>query len=142
MVYFEEQKTEVTKMMQMEEALKRMEQLQLMEQVVTEFKENGQLCKSKGGILYLLSKEEGEMIKKWEEEHHAVVYHVIIDRFDFGICYSLLYVSEYMDEWEMDKEWLAKGYPIVYVMNIDDDSCSEFGSIGIQCMFGAIVRTD
>ena len=45
--------------------------------------------------------------------------------------YSYLYVSKYKEEWEMDVNDLGEGYPVVYVENLEDPECSEFGSIRI-----------
>jgi hypothetical protein len=36
---------------------------------------------------------------------------------------------------------LKDGYACAYVMNLDDEWCSEFGSIGIKPQFGGVVRT-
>ena len=52
----------------------------------------------------------------------------------------MLYVSKNMDEWETDQEELSEGIPFVYVKNLDDDSCSEFGCIQIASANGGIKR--
>ena len=86
-------------------------------------------------------KKEEKMVKEWEKETGNMVYHVIQNRMEFGLCYSFLYVSIYSEEWEMDNEGLKEGVPIVYVKNVDDEDCSEYGSIGIMPLAGGVLRT-
>ena len=52
------------------------------------------------------------------------------------------YVCDYiLDEWEYDRNDLTEGYALAYVKNMDDDMCSEFGSIFIENRYGGLVRT-
>lgn len=80
------------------------------------------------------------MGREWEEETGNIVYHVIMNRFEFGLCYSFLYVSQHADEWGLDNENLKEGHPLVYVKNKDDNSLSEYGYIGIKPSFGGLMR--
>ena len=114
------------------EALKRMELLKLHENVIDDFKEISLLNQSEyGGILYWVEGEMEKKIREWEEKTGNLVYHVIHDYTEFGELLSLLYVSQYEEEWEMERDDLVDGYPLAYVMNLTDDWCSEYGSIGI-----------
>lgn len=150
MSYLSKQTTEIAQA-QVTEALLRMKKLNLLGGVVEQFKDCGKLLKSENfcvgnrenriPILYDLSDAETQMVRKWEEETGNMVYHVVQNRMVFGLCYSFLYVSKYTEEWEMDNEYLEEGMPLVYVKNVDDDMCSEYGSIGIKPMHGAILRT-
>ena len=40
----------------------------------------------------------------------------------------------------MDRQDLSEGYPVVYVKNVTDDLCSEFGSIAIKPSIGGLRR--
>ena len=60
--------------------------------------------------------------------------------FDFGECYSILYVSSDINEWEQDKEDIKEGRVFAYVYNKDFDWCSEFGSIVVKPSIGGLVR--
>ncbi len=142
MSYLTEQKTDV-RAAQVTEALRRMKKLNLHENVIREFREEGKLNRSESqmGSLYWLDEAEEKMVRDWEKETGNVVYHVIKTPMEFGLCYSLLYVSTYTDEWEMDNEDVEAGAPCVYVLNADDPLCSEYGSIGIAKRFGGLVRT-
>ena len=124
------------------EALKRMELLKLHENVIDDFKEIALLNQSElGGILYWVEGEMEKNIREWEEKTGNLVYHVIHDYTEFGELLSLLYVSTYEDEWETDREDIQDGYALAYVMNLTDDWCSEYGSIGIRPQWGGVVRT-
>lgn len=92
------------------------------------------------GILYELNKEQQKIVKAFEKKYKGLVYHVIHNIYEFGECYSLLYVSENPEEWEDDKKDLEDGYAFVYVKNMDDDFCSEFGSIAVEQVNGGLKR--
>lgn len=140
MSYLSQQETQI-KQAQVTEALIRMKRLNLHENVIKEFYEKGKLNLSEtGGILYWLNEDENKLVKDWENKTGNIVYHVIKSNMEFGLCYSFLYVSPVSDEWILDDEALENGYPIVYVMNVSDKSCSEYGSIGIMPCVGGLVR--
>lgn len=143
MSYLTQQTTKIAQA-QVTEALLRMKKLDIHENAINEFKENGKLNKSepafgnKVGVLYWLDEDEQKMVKKWEKETGNMVYHVIKNHLkDGGLCYSFLYVSKDADKWEMDNEDLEYGEPYAYV---NSGWCSEFGRIGIRKGFGGVVR--
>ncbi len=123
------------------EAVKRMKKLKLIDNIIYEFEEKNVLNRSECGILYWLTDEEKKLVETWEKETGNLVYHVIINKMEFGLCYSLLYVSRHVEEWAYDNEDLNEGFPFVYVINVDDMECSEYGRIGIQNFFGGLLRT-
>ena len=132
----------MNKEIQKQEAITRMKMLNLYPNVIEEFeKENVINLSESGGILYWLDDEQRAMVKDFETKHDAVVYHVIHDYTEFGELYSLLYVSKYKSEWKDDRNDLKYGCACAYVKNMDEDWCSEFGSIGIKPQFGGLVRT-
>ena len=126
---------------QKKEAVARLKRLGVLSDVIKQFEESGTLHRSEQGILYWLTDEEKEMVSSWEKKTENVAYFVIKNKFEFGLCYSILYVSKYEDEWNADNEDLDDGFPFVYVENVDDNACSEYGRIGISLRYGALVRT-
>ena len=96
---------------------------------------------SRGAILYWVEGEMYDLMREFEKKHHVMVYHIIENYTDFGRLLSFLYVSESKDEWEYDRNDLTEGYALAYVKNMDDDKCSEFGSIFIEDGYGGLVRT-
>ena len=134
---------------QKQEALKRMQMLQLMNEVRKDFKESGRVYYSErqnslfNAVLYWIDNNDTytKIVKDFEKKHNALVYHCQLSHLEFGDCLSLLYVSAEEEEWQQDNEWLNEGYPLVYVVNLDNESYSEFGTIGVRPSMGGIVRT-
>ena len=134
----------VSKEIKKEEAIKRMQALDLYKDYIKAFKDKDEIFMSEmtGGVYEFNDNEELQAkIKAFEEENNALVYHVIRTMTGFGELYNFLYVSDYQDEWEMDNEDIQGGYALAYVWNKTDEWCSEFGSIGVRGKFGGIVRT-
>lgn len=125
------------------EALVRMQMLNLNEDAIKDFEENDKAWKSETnmGILYWLNEKEEKMVKEFEEKNNCLVYHLIHNNYmEIGECYSIFYVSQYEEEWEMDRYDIKAYYPFVYVKNIDDDTLSEYGAIGIRPVNSGLVR--
>ena len=124
-----------------DEAIKRMKLLKLDNSCIEAFAK-GKVWESEGfGALYEVNEEEQKIIDKFEVSHEGcLVYHMIHNVYEFGECYSILYVSSDKEEWQQDKDDIEDGYVFAYVENIDDDWCSEFGSIAIKPSIGGLVR--
>lgn len=105
---------------------------QRMNQLGLEHEGKYDVDKSIMGVRFNLTSSEKEMVQEFEEEYECKVYHVIQDLSTFGMLYSLLYVSNNEDEWEMDREDIKKGELLAYVVNNDENQFSEFGYIGIK----------
>lgn len=123
------------------EALKRMELLGLYHKAIQELKDEDKLNMSINGFLFWLSEYYKKRVREFEEKTGCYVYHVIQTQTAIGLMLSLMYVSPYPDEWPDDIEDLKQLCPIAYVINLDDEYCSEFGSIGIRNRFGGLIRT-
>lgn len=139
--------------MQKQEALKRLEILKekgLLKNVVDDFKKNDLIYYSEqtkmGGILYYCTQSNGadkyvKIIEEFEKEHNAIVYHAIHIFTEFGELLNLLYVSSYDEEYEQDKQDLKENYAFSYVVNLNDEMFSEFGSIVYKVKSGGLIRT-
>ena len=123
------------------EAIERMKLLKLDKGCIEAFTK-GKVWESEGfGALYQLRDEEQMIVDKFEAHHKdCLVYHMIHNKYEFGECYSILYISPDTDEWQRDKEDIKDGYVFAYVENVDDPWCSEFGSIAVKSQFGGLVR--
>ena len=123
------------------EAIKRMKLLKLDNSCIEAFVK-GKVWESEGyGALYEVNKKEQALIDNFEKNHpNCLVYHMIHNIFEFGECYSMLYVSGDKEEWEQDKKDIKDGYTFAWVENVDLDWCSEFGSIAIKPSFGGLIR--
>lgn len=132
----------MTREMKKAEALERMKMLKLHSNVINEFQNHDKVNLSEnGGFLYWLNDDQKMRVAEFEKKYDALVYHVIRNITEFGELLSYLYVSDSKEEWEMDREDLTNGTALVYVENLNDKWCSEFGSIGIQPRLGGLLRT-
>ncbi len=122
------------------EAVDRMKMLQLHPNAIREFRDSGTLNASYYGALYFLTDGQKERVKKFEDESGGVVYHVIQNYTEIGEMLSFLYVSKYPEEWDMDRADLTDDEPVVYVANLTDENCSEYGHIGIRKLAGGVIR--
>ena len=128
------------KNLQKKEAIERIKLLNLDKCVEEAFLE-GEILQSVHSFLFEIEPDYTSLIRNWEETTGNVVYHVIHNFFEFGECLSLLYISQHIEEWSDDRQVLTMGYPYAYVLNLDDDSCSEYGAIGIEENMGGLLRT-
>ena len=122
------------------ECLERMEILKLSKNCINAFKK-GEIWESEGfGALYEINDKEKKIVEEFEKNNNYKVYHLIHNVFEFGECYTILFVSGDIKEWARDKKDLKDGYVFAYVKNVDDDWCSEFGSVVVKPNIGGLVR--
>lgn len=80
-------------------------------------------------------------IKAFEETYKVEAYAAIYSDFgEIGKHLTLLFVSNYKDEWEDDKKWLEKMQPFAYVCNLTYPEYSEFGTVVLKCQDGEVER--
>lgn len=123
------------------ECLRRMERLSLSRQCINAFKK-GKVWESEGiGALYEINDKEQKIVDEFEKNYEGYkVYHMIHNMTEFGELYSILYVGTDEDEWNMFDEDIVEGITFAYVYNCDEESYSEFGSIGIRKNIGGLIR--
>lgn len=133
----------MTRQKQKQEAIARMKLLKLHQNIIREFEQDDVINLSEnGGILFWLDEKQTEYVRNFEKNYDAVVYHVIHEYTNIGEMLSFLYVSDDKYEWGYDRDDLKKGYALAYVKNLDDEECSEFGTIGIKPQYGGLIRTE
>lgn len=128
------------------EAISRMRMLNYYDLSIKEFKDNGRVMINEppmGAHYFADDDVQLQMaIEKFEREHNALVYAVIRSWTDLGDMDSLLYVSDYPEEWIYDREDLEQRIAMAYVINWTMPDYSELGSIGIKkTLAGGILRT-
>lgn len=131
----------VTKEQQLAEAIERMKALKLHKNTIADLKQGTVNVSKQMGALYWANEDEQKIIEKFEAEHNALVYHAIYTPTHFGRCFSMLFVSQYEDEWELDRKDIRNYTPIAMVINLDDEWCSDMGSIRVTPIFGGLIRT-
>ncbi len=91
--------------------------------------------------------EEVEMCRKWEEEKRFLVYYLIQDEglWPDGCTfprYTLLYVDEYVNDYNFVKEKSIKACGAVpaFIINMEEPDCSERAEIAFQNVDGLIIN--
>lgn len=132
----------VTREKKKEEAIKRMKALGIINDAIKQFEEDDivMVTEPPFGALYWLEDDEKEMVREFEEENNALVFMVVRAFTNFGKMDSLLFISDYEEEWEMDNEAIVDGYVLSYTKNYDMPDCSEMGSIVVKPSFGGLLR--
>jgi hypothetical protein len=133
---------QATKEEMKQEALERMKLWKLHENVVREFRDDGVLNYSVGGVLYWLPDEWKALVSNWESETGSLAYHGIFDKTEFGDLLTVLYVSQDKEEWALDRGDMDYGTQCCYVFNLTDPGFSEYGSCGITPLIGGLLRTE
>ena len=123
------------------EALKRMRKLGLSPDVIERFRDKNLIVKSEGnGEVSSLSEKEEKMVREWEEETGHLVFYVMHNDSDYGEMLSLLYVSKYEEDWDVENGLIENGGAFAYVMNLDYEVSSEFGSVYFENVNGVLNR--
>ena len=125
-----------------QEAIERMEILKIQKRAIKEFKEQSKLNKSEGklGKLYYLNEQEIELVKEYERESNALIYHIIHTISNLGETYELLFVAKEKDDWKDEKMDLKRGFATAKVIVVNYKLDSEIGVIGFETRNGGIVR--
>ena len=88
--------------------------------------------------------QEPDLMKKvieLEEQHNCLVYAITHEYTSIGEMYSFLIITDYEDEWDtLLEKYENQYYGFAYVWNVDDDMCSEFGTITLSSFGGGIRR--
>ena len=115
------------------EAVARMKRLGIFPQTIEQFQDEGYVSISEPpfGAFYWAEGEDLERIRQFEEEHNALVYVVIRSYTNIGKLDSMLFVSDYPEDWVADQDDMEHGQQVAYVYNHDAPECSEMGAIGI-----------
>lgn len=126
-----------------EEAVNRMKMLGLNDRCIQAFKAKNQSvwlnCGPFGG-LYEADDKLKNMIKDVENEHNIMVYSAIENQIYDMKVYSMLCVTPYTEEWEMEREDLKDGYVFCYALNVDQPEFSELGYCTVKPTFGGLRR--
>lgn len=124
------------------EAIARMKAWGIYAPIIKQFEKEDLVSESAPplGACFWLNEEQLARVREFEEKNDALVYHVIHSFTNIGEMESYLYVSDYPEEWEMDRQDIGEGSQLVYVVNKDAPDCSEFGSIGIALAAAAGLR--
>lgn len=124
------------------EALARMKSWGIFPPIVKQFEKNNQISESTPffGTCSWLDDKQMARVREFEDHNNALVYHVIRSSTNIGEIESFLYISDYPEEWEQDRDDIKNGQQLVYVYNKNMPDCSEFGPIGVALTEAAGLR--
>lgn len=135
------------------EALKRLELLEASAYIRVKFLDGKKLTKSDVDVdncaVYdrELTDDEIKMVHDFEQSYSTLVYYVIKDTALWPdgckfMRYTFLYVSSNEEEWELDKEESIQrcGTVPAYVINMEDQSCSEITEFAYANVSGMLIN--
>ena len=117
------------------EAIRRMKEMKIYNDVIQQFQKKGIVCISTPplGAHFYANEELRKVIAEFEKEYDALVYTGIQTYTDImGLTYELFYVSDHKEEWEYDDNDRAQNWQVVYVYNKSTPEFSEIGGIGYE----------
>ena len=115
------------------EAVARMQALGIFPKTVDQFRRGHRVSISMPpmGAFFWAEGDDLKHIKEFEKEYNCLVYMVIRTYTELGTLDSYLYVSDYREDWLVERGDLAQGILYAYVYNLQEPMYSEFGSIGV-----------
>ena len=127
-------------------AVKYLEKIKCYKPYLKAYRDKGivTMYESFGGY-YVDEKSEPELFAKIKEAESTLggtVYAVIHNLFEFGECYTMLWVSQYKEDQEYAvEEWGDDQYGVfAWVWNKTYEPFSEFGTVGIKPALGGLLR--
>ena len=133
----------ITRDIKKEKAIELMKKLDIYKPYIKGFKNEDTVCYFENYGGYWAYQEPGliEKVKELEEKHNCLVYAITHEYTAIGEMYSFLIVTDYDEEWDtLLEKYGNQYYGFAYVWNVDDDMCSEFGTIALSSFGGGIRR--
>ena len=133
----------ITRDIKREKAIELMKKLDIYKPYIKGFKNEDTVCYFENYGGYWAYQEPGliEKVKELEEQHNCLVYAITHEYTAIGEMYSFLIVTDYEEEWDtLLEKYGNQYYGFAYVWNVNDDMCSEFGTIALSSFGGGIRR--
>lgn len=124
------------------EAIARMKALGVFPETIKQFDKEDYVSISEPpvGAFFWVEGDDLKRIREFEEDYNALVFVVIRSYTNIGKMDSYLFVSDYHEEWPMDREDIKNNEVLAYVYNHDAPDCSEIGHIGVARTLAAGLR--
>ena len=129
----------VTREEMKQEAIQRMKDIQMRNDVIDSFA-NGKITMSSKGNIFEVPQEKLEFVKEHEKEIGVMIYHVIHSFGNIGETYEFLFVSNYREDWDYERNMIKRNNLYCYSENITHPDWSEAGSILVENVNGSLLR--
>ena len=126
-----------------QKAIEYLKKLDIYKPYIKGFKEDNNVCffENYGGYWAWQEPDLMKKVKELEEEHNCLVYAITHEYTSIGEMYSFLIITDYEEEWDtLLEKYGNQYYAFAYVLNKDDDDCSEFGTVALSSFGGGIRR--
>ena len=123
-----------------EEAIYRMKQLKIKDEVITIFNSSNKLLCSNYGFITEVPPNIIKNINHWEKIYGTLAYHVIYSKLFGYEIYNALSVSNYKEDWIYERGIINDGWAMAYTVNVTKPDYSESGSIKLYNFQGILER--
>ena len=112
-----------------EEAIKRMHMIGFNPLLIDKIKDNDEYMLSMNDQSHYVPKAIQEQVKDICDKYDLYPFHLIHNNTTFGELITVLFVSKEKEEWYMDYQMIEQNRYHSYVINLDNEHFSKFGSI-------------
>lgn len=125
----------------LQEAITRMTLLGLDDKIIEDFKNNAIYIQENSSLRLPTPKERKLIDELSDRESIGIIYYVIHQYTNIGELYSLLFVSNFEEDWKLERRDCEMKEDISsYCYNITYPECSEMGYIGIEVLPNNIIN--
>lgn len=131
-----------TRKEQRELAIQLLKKLDIYKPYIKGFKDDDLICffENYGGYWTFQEPKIQNKIQELEEKG-VMVYAVTHEFTEFGELYDFLIIPSNKEDWDdlvTLSDDIHKFYAFAYVWNVDDDCCSEYGTITVKSLYGGL----
>ena len=125
---------------QKQEALYRMNKLNILPDVIETFEKSSEIKCSDYGKIIAVPENILKDIRRWEADYGCLAYHVVHSKLWGFEIYNALSVSNYIEDWDYENALIADNRSMAYKINITKPDYSESGSIVLDNNRGILQR--
>jgi hypothetical protein len=125
---------------QKQEALYRMNKLNILPDVIDTFEKSSEIKCSDYGKIIAVPKNILKDIRRWEADYGCLAYHVVHSKLYGFEIYNALSVSNYKEDWDYETTMIDKGRTMAYTINVSKPDFSESGTIILENHRGTLQR--
>ncbi len=125
---------------QKQEALYRMNKLNILPDVIDTFEKSSEIKCSDYGKIVAVPENILKDIRRWEADYGCLAYHVVHSKLWGFEIYNALSVSNYKEDWVYERRLIDSYCSMAYTINVTKPDYSESGSIQLYNYNGVLER--